>query len=72
MRCAPRCSAGDSGAVSRTPPSPCHSLPIWIAGKNKGSAAEAITWFTLSVAATLRRCGRCHISTPRPCTQVID
>ena len=40
---APRWIAGDSGAVSRMPPSPYHAPSTSIAGKKNGSAADAIT-----------------------------
>ena len=75
MRRAPRWTAGESGAVSRMPPSPYHAPPTSIAGKNSGSAADAITWCTRSVVSMPFRCGRSHERTPQPsipCTHVTD
>src|SRR5262245_18930080 len=61
IRRAPRCTAGETGAVSRMPPSPYHRPSISTAGKKKGSDADAMTWSTDSVQLTLLRCGRSHV-----------
>ena len=72
IRRAPRWSTGESGAVSRMPPSPYQSEPSWIAGKMSGSAADAMMWSTVIVVTSVKRWGRCHGSTSRPSSQVTE
>ena len=72
---APRCSAGEKGAVWRMPPSPYHAPSTSIAGKKNGSAAEAMTCSMRTLHCWLLRCGRSHpgiAQSSRVCTHVID
>jgi hypothetical protein len=72
MRPAPRWIAGERGAVSWMPPSPYQAFPTCTAGKKRGSAAEAMTWSTVSSALTLLRCARSQTVSPVLSTHVID
>jgi hypothetical protein len=54
------------------PPSPYQCGPICTAGKNSGSAADAITWSMVNRQWRLVRPGRSHVSMSRPCTHTTD
>ena len=65
-RSAPRCSAGDTGAIWRIEPSPKYSRCTFTAGKMNGSAADASRYSTFSVTAAPMRWLRSQPSSPLP------
>ena len=72
IRSAPRWTAGASGYVCRSPPSPKYSPSTMQAGKNSGMAADARTWSTPMRPPRDRRRNRFHISVSGgPCTKVM-
>ena len=68
-RCAPRCTAGDSGAVCRMLPSPnqpCEpAASSAVAGKTKGMADDASRCACVNRVCTATRCERCQGSMGR-------
>ena len=69
---APRCSAGERGAVRRTPPSPYQASSMRTAGKKRGSAAEAMMCSTVMLDLRAVRWGRSHSRISDPSTHVTD